>query len=445
MLRKIWAIARKDLYITFTDRNLLLIMLATPLAIATIIGAAFSGIAGSGSDVPIFNIPIAVVNLDAGADQNGTLTVQGQIFSDLLVPPEDATETELSSGLFILTEAVAMTDADAARAQVNSGELDAAIIIPADFSQQLAFSADNPTLGETAVEVYVNAGAQIEGQIVRSIAESITTQIATGNIAVAATIQALVERAQADPAFGLQFGLASASRAFQPDFSAAFDPTTTPIRIAQQSVSGEPASFNPLVLFGSAQALFFMIFTAMGSVNNTLEERRMGTLQRMAVSPTPRFAILLGKMTGAFVACIVQVGFLFVALTLVGSVLAGQLELIWGSNLLLTAAVIGASAFAAVGLASVVSAIARTSEQGDIVGSVIAILFGILSGAFFSIPPIPVMQTLSKLTLNYWGVNAFTKLSLGDTDIGLNLLVLLVFGGVFLTIGMLLFDRRLKA
>ena len=35
MWRKIWAITRKDLYLTYTDRNLLLIMLATPLTIAT--------------------------------------------------------------------------------------------------------------------------------------------------------------------------------------------------------------------------------------------------------------------------------------------------------------------------------------------------------------------------------------------------------------------------
>ena len=30
-MRKIWAIAYKELYTTFTDRNLILIMIATPL------------------------------------------------------------------------------------------------------------------------------------------------------------------------------------------------------------------------------------------------------------------------------------------------------------------------------------------------------------------------------------------------------------------------------
>ena len=445
MWRKIWAITRKDLVVTYTDRNLLLIMLVTPLAIATIIGAAFSNVSGSSTDVPIHDIPIAVVNLDAGANAGGGTVNQGQVFTDLLVPPANADPATLQGGLFALTEAVAMADAAAARAQVDAGTLDAALIIPADFSRQLTFTADNPALGETAVELYVNAGAAVEGQIIRSIAESVTSQITAGSITVAATIRTLIERAQSDPAFGVQFGLVSASGAFQPDFSAAYGPAGTPILVARQSVTGEPVRFNPLVLFGSAQALFFMIFTAMGSVNSILEEQRNGTLQRMSVTPTPRAAILVGKLSGAFVNCIVQVAILFVALTVVGSLLAGEFTLIWGGNLLLTLAVILATSFAATGLASVVSGLARTPEQGDVAGSLIAILFGILSGAFFSIPPIPVMETLSRLTLNYWGVNAFTRLSLGQTDIGLNVLVLLTFGVVCLSIGLLLFTRRLKA
>lgn len=448
MLRKILAITHKELYVTYTDRNLLMIMLVTPLAVATIIGSAFSGMLGSASsgDVPIRDIPVAVVNLDAGTTAAGATVQQGQILVDLLVPPAGADEQTLAAnGLFTLTDAVAMTDPAEARAQVDRGELDAAIIIPADFSQQLTYSADSPALGETTVEVYANAGAAVEGQIIRSIAESFASQIATGSITIAATIDALIVRAQTDPLFGVRFGAASASGSFEPAFGPAFDPANTPILINQQAVTGEPATFNPLVLFGSAQALFFMIFTAMGSVNSTLEEERNGTLQRLASTPTPRFAILLGKISGAFVNSVVQVFLLFLFLTLVGSLLAGKLEFIWGPNLLLIALVIFAAAFAATGLASVISSIARSPEQGDIAGGLIAILFGIFGGAFFTIPDVPIMQAISKLTVNYWGVNAFTRLSLGDTDIALNLAALLGIGAVLLVIGLVLFNRRLRA
>ena len=87
-------------------------------------------------------------------------------------------------------------------------------------------------------------------------------------------------------------------------------------------------------MFGSAQAIFFMLFTAMGGATSLLEERRDGTLQRLIVSPTPRIVILLGKLIGTFVTCVVQVTILIIALTIVGSILAGQVEFIWGSNLL---------------------------------------------------------------------------------------------------------------
>ncbi len=81
MLRKIWAITWKELYTTFTDRNLILIMIVTPLALATIIGAAFSGfINNTSNDVPIRDIPVAVVNLDQGADANGTTVNNGDQF-----------------------------------------------------------------------------------------------------------------------------------------------------------------------------------------------------------------------------------------------------------------------------------------------------------------------------------------------------------------------------
>ena len=45
-MSKIWTIAWKDIYATYTDRNLVLVMLAAPLAVATIIALAFGGLTG---------------------------------------------------------------------------------------------------------------------------------------------------------------------------------------------------------------------------------------------------------------------------------------------------------------------------------------------------------------------------------------------------------------
>lgn len=102
---------------------------------------------------------------------------------------------------------------------------------------------------------------------------------------------------------------------FQPDFAPAYNPEFTPITIEQQTVTGEVATFNPMVYFGAAQAIFFMMFTAQGGATSLLAKRRDGTLQWMLVSPTPRMVILLGKLVGTLINCIVQLLLLFIFLS----------------------------------------------------------------------------------------------------------------------------------
>lgn len=444
MLSKIWSIAYKDLYMTFTDRNAILIMILTPLVLASIIGLAFGSFFnsdGSGSDVPVQDIPVAVVNLDAGTDFNGTTLNHGQVFVQALVPEGDP---DPENPLHQLTDAVALDDADAARAGVDDGTYTAAIIVPADFTQRLTVSAEQREIQPVSVEVYASPANPISASIITSIAESFASQIALGNITIAATIDALTQRAISDPAFGLQFGAAAATGGFTPDFAAAFNPSANPIRIEMQTVTGETATFNPLVLFGSAQAVFFMMFTALAGANDLLEEKRRGTLQRQLVSPTPRVALLLGKFAGTLITCIAQVTILLIALTIVGSVIAGEVQFIWGSNLLLLGAVIVCVSLAASGVGALLASLVSTPEQGNNIGGIISLVFGLFGGAFFSVDAIPGANVLSRLTVNYWGVEAFNKLAQNQTDIGLNLVVLLVLGVVFFTAGLLIFNRRLS-
>ena len=80
-MRKIWTLAWRELYVRFTDRNLILIMLVTPLAISSIVGLVFGG--SDDNDVPIQAIPVAVVNHDLGNDFGVNY---GNHFLTLLVP-----------------------------------------------------------------------------------------------------------------------------------------------------------------------------------------------------------------------------------------------------------------------------------------------------------------------------------------------------------------------
>ncbi len=72
-------------------------------------------------------------------------------------------------------------------------------------------------------------------------------------------------------------------------------------------------------------------------------------------------------------------------------------------------------------------------------GSVINLAMAVLGGAFgFALP-----EAISRFSMIYWGTNAFTKLSQNQSDIGLNLLILLAQAVVLFAIGYWLFNRRL--
>lgn len=439
-MNKILAIIAKDVYATYTDRSLLLLMLATPLVLATIIALAFSDITGGGA--PLRDIPVALVNFDEGAN--------GAIFVNLLVPDADnqatsaaaldcgdsGAQTDSANGdtfLLDLTDAVLLNDADSARAGVDGGRYAAAIIIPADFSARMEFSPTNMTINPPPIEVYADSNRPISASVIQSVTEGIVGQMLVGQVAISATIQSLIAEGMGAQAMNLDPCV----------FTAAFTSNGATVSITQESIQPDAQSVNLLVIFGAAQAVFFAMFTANGSATNILEERRNGTFQRMMVSPTPRTHILLGKLLSTFANVILQLVLLFIAFMVVASLLEGELALIWGTNWLLISITLLVLALATSGIGMIVAAVARTPEQAGIVGSVIALFMGAAGGAFFQIGQIPpAFDVITRLSVVRWGQEAFLKLAEGNNDIALNLIALLVIGGLLFVLSAIVFLRR---
>jgi ABC-2 type transport system permease protein len=104
-----------------------------------------------------------------------------------------------------------------------------------------------------------------------------------------------------------------------------------------------------------------------------------------------------------------------------------------------------AAVFAATGWGIMITAFARTPAQVGSVGSAIMLIFGILGGSFISLEQLPpLVQTLSKITPNAWGVDGFTTLALGGGlhDILTSILALLIMGLLLFAIAVVLFRRR---
>ncbi|MBV7331921.1 hypothetical protein KFU94_27565 [Chloroflexi bacterium TSY] len=77
-MNKILAITWKELYTTFRNRNLLLLMFATPIVLSTIMGLAFGGLGGDSNSSAFADIPVAIVNLDEGFNLDEQLAADAE-------------------------------------------------------------------------------------------------------------------------------------------------------------------------------------------------------------------------------------------------------------------------------------------------------------------------------------------------------------------------------
>lgn len=455
----------------------MIILIASPLAISTIVGLAFSGL--SNNDLPIQDVPVAIINHDRG---NEFGVNYGQVFTSLLVPGTEggnlfedlpACELEGSSpvesvavgvSLFDLTDAVefdegvaqALVDEgvvggisvsqedesyveEVARAAVEVGEYTALITIPEDFTRKVTYLPFlHPTIEETGVSVYANSGSPISSSIIQSIVEGITHQLVSGNIAIAAAFEEM--QVLTDPNSLVQ---AAGNPDFLAAFGCAFDPSINTVRLDPQSIeTSSTGSFTTdvMVTIGSAQAMFFALFTATFGTLSMYDEKRNWTLQRLVMSPTPKWMILAGKLAGTFISVLFQVSVLLIALTVIGSVLQGQVVLIWGNDVLRIVLLLLAVGVAVSGFGTFMAGIAKTPEQGQIFGGVAAMAMTVLGGGFgFSLP-----DEFGIFSIVYWGRDAFDVLAAGHTEIGANIAVLTIQGLIMFAIGVLIFNRRFE-
>jgi hypothetical protein len=120
---------------------------------------------------------------------------------------------------------------------VDDGTYQVAVIIPADFSQNLApvvgANGDATPLPKTSIEIYASSGDALSGNIVRGIVAGISQQFVTGNVAVAATLNTFIAESQVHPGFAVRFLAAQAAGTFQPDFSCAFSDALNTVTIQE--------------------------------------------------------------------------------------------------------------------------------------------------------------------------------------------------------------------
>jgi ABC-2 type transport system permease protein len=138
-------------------------------------------------------------------------------------------------------------------------------------------------------------------------------------------------------------------------------------------------------------------------------ERRQGTMKRLIVAPLTKGQILLGKMLPCLFVSLFQ-GFFLVG--------AGRLifDMGWGPAPLGLIPVIAATSFAAIGLAMLVAAVARTETQVAIYGTMLVVVLAFLSGCLTpGLWDDERMQLVSQFTPHAWALDAYKQLLINPT------------------------------
>ncbi len=403
-----FSIAWKDVRHVYRNIASLVMMFVAPLLLASALGAAF----GSGDNFSIAAVKTVVVNQDgAGA---GT-PAAGAMLTAALTSPEMA-------DLLAVTQA---DTPDAARAAVDSGEADVAVIIPAGLTAALrgagASTGESSPAGSAAAEVQIyrdpalNVGPSIVTAVVESVAQSLDGARASG--AASAQLAASLGVTDLDK---LSDVAAKAATAFA---EAAGAEARKPPNVASQ------------VLLG--MMLFFMLFGASTPAHSILDEHRQGTLSRLFTTPTPRSLILGGKYIAVFLVVLVQA----IVLLLAGWLL---LKANWG-ELGPVAALTVCSALVAASLGLVTVSFAKTPGQAGAVSSAIFVFLALISGNFVGTANVggtfAIVRRFSPLG---WLLEGWNDLLYGGSwgSIALPMAAALAFAVVFFAIATFFFRRR---
>ena len=410
-MKKLLIIGLKDIRLILRDRTAVVMMFLAPFLLTLGLGVVtgrFSGATSAG----IRHIPVTIVNNDDGP--------LGAALRGLFDAPE-------------LADLVAVTDnadIERARAYVDAGKADAAIIVPSRFSESVSASTDasesNPA---KRIEFYTNPTTPERVGVIRSILDQFLLTAEAGRIIVSAAGTHPVS----SPASVEQV------RVTTPDqMSSALYPGPIHEAVTLATVAGSGmADFDALAVFAPGMALMFLMYTTTFGGRVLLTEQHSGTLPRLLVSPTTRMQVLGGKLLGTFLTGVAQVLLLIVATSVLFHLAWGD----WPALLMLTLSAV----FAAVGWGSLLASVARTPSQISHLGIAIMLVFGLLGGTFFSMDAAPGwLQLVSKITPVAWGVEGFGALAAGGglTAIWTSLLALLAMGIVLFAAAVGCFRRR---
>jgi len=395
-MRRILAMIRKEFLEEFASPVSLVFFLILPLVFTAATAAGIGGIEGDVEEQQ--RMPLIIINEDGGELAQVLVDALPEVGFDLRYdePMTDAT--------YALTIPAGLT-----KALMEGGQAELEMSVP---------SNDRSTMSvEQHVRMIMRRLDASLGMARSSLEEAKRMdQVSTPEEErrfLADTLQKLLDVAM-DPPY-------MAKLSFDDGQEVAFSDMAAP---TQQASAGQIVTWVHITLLGAAQVL--------------VNERLQGTLKRMLIMPAGRGNIILGKLAARLGLGLVQMTLLFVG----GALIFGVR---WGDHPLAVIAVSLAFALATSSLGILLSTFVRTGSQasGIVIGSAMAM--SALGGAWYPIELTPAAyRQIVQILPTTWAMRAYTDLLARGADLGgvlLEVLVLLGFAALFITLGSLRFAR----
>lgn len=387
---------------TYQERSSLIFGFLMPVIFTFVIGVGISGFE-PGDDSPQ-TWQVNVVNQDAG--KLSTLLIN-RLRSDLILE-------------------VSEVDAAIANAQLEEGVSAATLIIPDDMSNRLLNSE------RVNLEFRLNVEEPVSAQVVEQAILAAMNELSSS-----------LDIADASARVANQLGLFDAGGPTRSEYYAtSIDAAQAewqagaPISVtAQKETKREETTVQIPGGFQQTSpgiAVMFAMFFVVSGAGTILLEREQGTLRRLLTAPTSKAAILGGKLLGVFVSAVIQ----FSLLVLVGHFF---FNVDWGQSpaalILMTLAFI----FSITALGMLAASLVRTFAQIDAISTILILPLSGLGGAMWPIEIVPdFMQRIALWVPTGWAMRGFHDIitrGLGLEDILQEAGVLIIFGIVFLSIG----------
>ena len=278
-----------------------------------------------------------------------------------------------------------------------------AVVIPAGFSATL-------DTGDTASLLFKQRGHGGQtGQIVASIVQAASHELG-GEIQVRRLVTAALDGSDAPPdRIDAAIDAVSARSLLNP-----------PVQVESREIGGDQPNILDRMLPGLI--VMFLMFAVTMSAQSLVEERSIGTLERLMTTRLGVNQLFAGKFVSGMLRAMVQA---LVLLTLAFVVLRVGDVIDFAELLILSAFV--AAAVSAVSL--VIGAFARTRDQATWAAVAFTMFMTVFGGTFFDVTSGP-LALLSQFTINGHAIDAMESVLSAGEGIGQQGLELAVITGV---------------